>query len=143
MVAIMNTDIVQKQFSFESDIPYIDLRSRACANLDLDPADAELGYKITGLSGLKASPSALACEEDFANAMARIGGMISRARTKEYGIKIVNLVSSISFYGVISSNPHLCYRKLPRKIPQQQSKPTPKSALVKMIYLTKCKLMER
>ena len=51
MLAIMNTPIVQKQFTIESDIPYLDLRSRACTNLDLDPSNAELGYHVTGRDG--------------------------------------------------------------------------------------------
>ena len=65
MAAIMNTPTVQKQFYIETDIPYIDLRSRACANLDVDPATAELGYRITGFDRPKALPSALANEHDF------------------------------------------------------------------------------
>ena len=65
MVAIMNTATVQKQFSFESDIPYNDLRSRSCANLDLDSSTAELGYKISGLDGPKTLPSALFSDDDF------------------------------------------------------------------------------
>jgi hypothetical protein len=93
MVAVTNTATVQKQFSIESDIPYIDLRSRSCANLDLDSVTAELGYKITGADGPKTLPSAFASENDFLLAMTRICGLISRARTKEYGIEIINLVS--------------------------------------------------
>ena len=88
----MSTVTVQKQFSFESDIPYNDLRSRSCANLDLDPSTAELAYKISGLDGPKTLPSALSSDDDFLHAMSCICGLISRARTKEYGIEIVNIV---------------------------------------------------
>ena len=77
MVAVTNTATVQKQFSIESDIPYIDLRSRSCANLDLDSVTAELGYKITGADGPKTLPSLFASEHDFLLAMTHICGVIS------------------------------------------------------------------
>ena len=103
----MNTPTVQKQFSFESDIPYEDIRSRACANLDLDPANAELGYKITGLDRRKVLPASLSSRDDFLGAMDRICGLISRARTKEYGIEIINLVSPQCRYYFLSLIPYV------------------------------------
>jgi hypothetical protein len=57
MVATMNTPTVQKQFTIESNIPYVNLRSRACANLDLDPSNAELGYHVSGAEGPNTLPS--------------------------------------------------------------------------------------
>ena len=93
MVALTNTTTIQKQFSIESDIPYIDSRSRSCANLDLDSATAELGYKITGADGPKTLPSVFASKNDFLLVMTRICGLISHAHTKEYGIEIINFVS--------------------------------------------------
>jgi hypothetical protein len=92
MVATMNTPTVQKQFTIESNIPYVDLRSRACANLDLDPSNAELGYRVSGAEGPKTLPSSFDSEDDHSKAMDRICKFISRSRTKEYGIEIVNLV---------------------------------------------------
>jgi hypothetical protein len=92
MVASMSTSTIQKMFTIESDIPYLDFRSRVCASLDLEPATAELGYKISGLDGLKVLPSALSSGDDFTHAMTRICDLISRARTKEYGIEVINLV---------------------------------------------------
>jgi hypothetical protein len=94
MIAVTNTATVQKQFSIESDIPYIDLWSHSCVNLDLDSATAELGYKITGANGPKTLPSSFASKHDFLLAMTRICGLISCAHMKEYGIEIINLVSS-------------------------------------------------
>lgn len=93
MVAVTNTTTVQKQFLIESDIPYIDLRSRSCANLDLDSVTAELGYKITGADSPKTQPSPFASKNDFLLAMTHICGLISHAHTKEYSIEIINLVS--------------------------------------------------
>ena len=93
MIAATNTATVQKQFSIESDIPYIDLWSCACANLDLDSVTAELGYKITGADGPKTLPSAFASKNDFSLVMTWICGLISFACMKEYGIEIINLVS--------------------------------------------------
>lgn len=95
MVATICTPTVQKMFTIESDIPYLDLRSRACANLDLDPATANLGYKISGHDGPRVRPSELSKEEDFIGAMSRICGLLSRARLKEYGIEIIDLVCGL------------------------------------------------
>lgn len=132
MVAKMNTPTVQKQFTIESDILYIDLRSRACANLDLDPSNAELGYRISGAEGPKALPSSFDNEDDHVKAMDRICKIISRSRTKEYGIEIVNLVRpcyqpSYAFY--IDSTSRNRPLNLPRRVP------SPGSERVKMMSL--------
>jgi hypothetical protein len=79
MVAIMSTATVQKQFSFESDIPYNDLLSCSCANLDLDPSTAKLEYRISGLDGPKTLSSALSGDDDFQIAMTRVCALISHA----------------------------------------------------------------
>lgn len=68
----MNTPTVQKQFTIESDILYIDLRFHACANLDLDPSNAELGYRISGAEGPKTLPSSFDREDDHLKAVDRI-----------------------------------------------------------------------
>lgn len=95
MTAHLATPKVEKQFTFESDIDYVDFRSRACANLDIDEPGAELGYRISGLEGGRILPKALDSAEHFVNAMSRICGMIQRARTKEYGIEVINMVSRL------------------------------------------------
>jgi hypothetical protein len=77
MTAIVNTPTVQKQFSIESDIPYIDLCACSCANLNLDPLVEELGYRISGSEGPKTLPSALSSEDDLLQAMACISNLIS------------------------------------------------------------------
>ena len=94
--------MVQKQFSIESDIPYIDLQSCSCANLDLDSATAELGYKITGFDGPKSLPSAFSSETDFALVIECICLLILHVPTKEYGIEIINLVSHGFFMILLS-----------------------------------------
>ena len=92
MSAHMSASKVQKQFSFESDIEYIDFRSRSCANLELKEDTAELGYRIAAHEGPRTLPSSLASENDFRRAMERISALIQRARTREYGIEVVDLV---------------------------------------------------
>jgi hypothetical protein len=77
MVATMNTPTVQKQFTMESDIPYVNLHSRACANLDLYPLDAELGYHVSGVKGPKTLPSSFDNNDDHLKAMDYICKLIS------------------------------------------------------------------
>ena len=96
MTAHMSAAKVQKQFSFELDIEYIDFRSRSCANLEMKEATAELGYRIAGHEGPRTLPTSLMSQEDFGRAMERISALIQRARTKEYGIEVVNLVGNCS-----------------------------------------------
>lgn len=88
----MNTPTVQKQFTIESDILYVDLRSRACANLEVDPSVADLGYRISGAEGPKKLPSSFNSEGDHLKAMEHISKLVSCSRSKEYGIEIINLV---------------------------------------------------
>jgi hypothetical protein len=92
MIAYMSASKVQKQFTFESNIDYIDFRSRACANLDIQEDTAELGYRISGLEGPRTLPTTLASQDDFARAMECISVVIQRVRTKDYGIEVINLV---------------------------------------------------
>jgi hypothetical protein len=54
---------------------------------------AKLGYKIAGIDGPKAKPSEFSSKDDCLRAMNSICKLISRARSKEYGIEIVNMVS--------------------------------------------------
>jgi hypothetical protein len=92
MVAIMNTPTVQKQFTFESDIPYIDLCSHACANLELDPLVAKLGFCVSGVEGPRTKPSSFDNEADHLKAMVHISKVVLCSRSKEYGIEIIALV---------------------------------------------------
>ena len=124
MTAIVNTPTVQKQFSIESDIPYIDLHARSCANLDLDPLVAELGYRISGSEGPKTLPSALSSEDNLLQAMARISNLILHAQTKKYGIEIVNLVNDSLTASSHLSNSYVLRNllfHLLRHVPNQRS----------------------
>ena len=91
---------MHKEFTFESDIDYIDFRSRACAHLNIKGAvdAAKLGYRIWGQDGPRTLPTALDSPDDFENAMARISSLIQRARSKTYGIEVVNMVRGHLFY---------------------------------------------
>ncbi|PPR00339.1 hypothetical protein CVT24_004360 [Panaeolus cyanescens] len=91
MTAHLVCQKLSKQFTFESNIDYNDFRSRACANLDVSPDTAQLGYRIRGSEGPKTIPASLNSATDFSQAMERICGFISRARSKEYGIEVVNI----------------------------------------------------
>jgi hypothetical protein len=93
MIAHLATLKVEKQFTFKSDIDYADFRSRSCANLDVKESEAELGYRVSGHERGRTLPKPLNSANEFASAMSRIRGMIQRARTKEYGIEVVNMVS--------------------------------------------------
>ena len=134
----MNTPTVQKQFTIESDIPYFDLRSRACANLDLDPSNAELGYRVSGSDRPKALPSSFDSEADHSMAMDRICKLISRSRTKEFGIEVVNLVrhccqSSYALY--IDSASRNLPPNLPPNLPSPGSVPEKTMSLCLLIRL--------
>ena len=92
MIAYISAAKFQKQFTFESDIDYIDFCSCACANLDIQENAAELGYHILGLECPRTLPTSLASQDDFARAMERISIVVQCARTKDYGIEVINLV---------------------------------------------------
>jgi len=100
MVAHLSNGKVQKEFSFETDIDYIDFRSRACANLNIKEDTTELGYRVWGQDGPRTLPTSLASADNFKNAMQRISVLIQQARTKEYGIEVVNLVCEDFFLHV-------------------------------------------
>ena len=56
IAASMSTKTIRKEFSFETDILWDDFYSRWCANLDLDPKTAELGYRSVGKRVLRHFP---------------------------------------------------------------------------------------
>ncbi|KAF4568380.1 hypothetical protein EYR40_010217 [Pleurotus pulmonarius] len=92
--ALMSTKTIQKQFAFETDLPFTDFYDRVCANLDLTPMTAALGYHIAGVDGPKKLLMSLGSEDDFSKALEWIIPYISRAHSKEYGIEVVNLAQS-------------------------------------------------
>ena len=80
---------------FESSINYVDFRSRACAKLDIQQDSAELGHRMRGLEGPLTLSTTIASQDDFTMAMQLI--VIQRARTKDYGIEVINLVRFTCF----------------------------------------------
>ncbi|KAF8153092.1 hypothetical protein B0H34DRAFT_722198 [Crassisporium funariophilum] len=75
---------------FPTDISFVDFISRACASMDLEPGDAELGYKFLG-DLVWDPPSRLQTEDDLREMMRRGVEKIQRARTWEVSIIIHNL----------------------------------------------------
>ena len=77
IAASMSTKTIRKEFSFETDILWDDFYSRWCANLDLDPKTAELGYQISGQEGPRTLPSAISSAEEFIIVMTHITDVVS------------------------------------------------------------------
>ena len=98
IVALMATKNMRKEFLMETDIDWVDFQSWACANLDIPVVGSELGYWISGLEGPRTLPSVLSTVENFGIAMNRIIDLISRAKSKAYGIEVVNLVCCMPSY---------------------------------------------
>ncbi|EDR13469.1 uncharacterized protein LACBIDRAFT_322428 [Laccaria bicolor S238N-H82] len=73
-----------------TDLPWNDFFDRICANMDLIPANAVLGYKFSG-DRISDPPNRLANAEDHVQAMARATEKIKRARTREVVLEIHNL----------------------------------------------------
>ncbi|EDR07111.1 uncharacterized protein LACBIDRAFT_328055 [Laccaria bicolor S238N-H82] len=65
-----------------TDLPWNDFFDRICANMDLIPANAVLGYKFSG-DRISDPPNWLANAEDHVQAMAHATEKIKRARTRE------------------------------------------------------------
>lgn len=104
--AAMSSKNIRCEFSFETDISWIDFKSRACAQLDIAVAGAQLGYRVIGLEGPRTPCGELATSEHFDRALCCIIERLSRARSKVYGIKVVDLVSlllSCLWFSVIES----------------------------------------
>jgi hypothetical protein len=96
ITASMSMKTIRKEFSLETDIAWADFLSRCCANLDLDPRTAELGYRISG-QGPRTVPAAISSVEEFGIAMTRITDIVSRARSTTYGIEVIDLVGFLNY----------------------------------------------
>ena len=79
------------------NLAFDDFFERVCANMDVQPADAILGYKFSG--GRVSDPAnRLANAEDLAQAMSQAIDKIKRARTREVILEIHNLVSGFGCF---------------------------------------------
>ena len=86
--------------AFLSTFPFADFFSQVCANMELDPLIAQLGFKFTG--DRKTDPAfRLATEEELRGAMAQAILKIKKARTREVVMEIFNLVSWLYIYSLI------------------------------------------
>jgi hypothetical protein len=73
------------------DLSFEDFFSRVCARMELNPLDAQLGYRFEG--DRQQDPTfRLANDEDLQTAKARTQDKMRRARTREVVVKLVNLV---------------------------------------------------
>ncbi|RPD55765.1 hypothetical protein L226DRAFT_576331 [Lentinus tigrinus ALCF2SS1-7] len=72
------------------DIPFADFWDRVCARMGVDPASAELGYKLSNAQAGD-DPRVLASEDDFHHAVDDCQGAVCRARTRTVEVVIHNL----------------------------------------------------
>jgi hypothetical protein len=78
-----------------TNIIFDDFFERICANMDIQPANAVLGYKFSG-DRVSDPANRLANAEDLIQAMSRATDKIKRARTREVILEIHNLVSGFA-----------------------------------------------
>lgn len=83
---------IRSEFSFETDIDWIDFQSRACTQLDIAVAGLQFGYRVIGLEGPKTPCGKLSTAEHFRRAIGHIVEVVLRARPKTFGIEVVDLV---------------------------------------------------
>lgn len=81
---------------FPTNVPFDDFFARVCANMDLDPALAALGYKFPG-DRVRDPAHRLSNADELRQAMDRGIGMIRRARTRRIYMEIHNLVRCLFF----------------------------------------------
>jgi hypothetical protein len=74
------------------DITFADFWSRVCAQMDLNPEDAEIGYKFH-THRVGDDPIQLATDDDLRVAISTAIGMVQRAHKREIQVIIHNLVS--------------------------------------------------
>ena len=84
----LNTNVVggiimQTPLRLKIDLPFQDFFSRVCANMDLDPLQAQIGYKFSGDRKMD-PPFRLATEDELRAAMAQSAEKMRRARTSAW-----------------------------------------------------------
>ncbi|KAG1719586.1 hypothetical protein EDB19DRAFT_1620925, partial [Suillus lakei] len=92
----LNTGVVggrvsRVQIRFPVDIPFGDFFSRICAKMDLDPVNAELGYKFHN-DRVRDAPHQLSNEQQLREAFEQGCMLIKRARSRRVVLEIHNLV---------------------------------------------------
>ncbi|KAG2749318.1 hypothetical protein P692DRAFT_20732641 [Suillus brevipes Sb2] len=91
----MNTGVPRGQVSrvqlcLPVDIGFEDFFSRVCAKMDLNPSEAQLGYKFN-TDRVRDDPNQLSSEMQLREAMERGKRLLTRARTHEIILEIFNL----------------------------------------------------
>ena len=98
----LNTNVVggivsQKPLRLPVDLSFKDFFTSVCTHMELDPLNANIGYKFSG--DRKTDPAfRLATEEDLRGAMQCRIDKIRRARSREVIMEIFNLVMPLSFF---------------------------------------------
>lgn len=114
----LNTSVVgspaaRRELRVPSDLLFSDFFSRVCANMDLDPSEAQIGYKFHN-DRAKDAPRELSKESDYLAMMQEMNRKILCARTRNPVLFLHNLVrASLSLQCYLSdriftapSNPH-------------------------------------
>lgn len=89
--AVVGAVVTRSNLRLPADIKFTDFLGRVCAQMDLDPAEAELGYKFSS-DRVGDVPRTLANEQDLVIAIEDGQGLVRRARTRKIEIMIHNLV---------------------------------------------------
>jgi len=110
----IGANVSRVQLRLPLDISFEDFFSRVCAKMDLNPSEAELGYKFN-MDRARDDPNQLSSEMQLREAMDRGRKLLNRARTREIILEIHNLVSirftSCSCY--LPSNLNLAAKGMP------------------------------
>lgn len=116
----LNTNIVgglvtRRELRVPSDLVFTDFFSRMCANMDLDPNEALIGYKFP-TDRVKDVPRELGNVSEYSAMMQEMRRRILSARTRNPVLFLHNLVSACllssyllgltAFYSALQSIPH-------------------------------------
>lgn len=82
--------------------PFDDFFARVCANMDLDPATAQLGYKFH-TDRVRDPPHRLSNKQELRQAMTYGLGLIRRARSRRIVMQIQNLVRLLPSHFILSN----------------------------------------
>jgi hypothetical protein len=93
----VGANVSRIQMRLPLDITFEDFFSRACAKMNLDPSEAELGYKFN-LDRARDDPNQLSSETQLREAMERGEKLLIRTRTRKIILEIHNLVSILFIF---------------------------------------------
>lgn len=105
----------QREVSFPIDVEWDDFRDRMCANLDVDPKGAELGYKLSSAKQ-KEPVTALSSDEQFRAVIDRLVQHNQHPNTRHERMIIVSNLSQVRASKVINLS-HRAYQILSQSLP--------------------------